>query len=135
MTERRQYAQRYKKLWKSIANWLKNNSGWKVAGVAKEGSRRRGDFSDQSDIDVDFWISGPYQKQKVYDDIIPKLRNAYNGSQVQKGTSQNVIKFVYDGLEIDLILLPESEFREKVQINKLEVIQNRIIRRSDNDRH
>ncbi|MBA7516420.1 hypothetical protein ES705_08468 [subsurface metagenome] len=39
MAERREFAQKYKKLWKSLSNWLKNSSGWKVAGVAKEGSR------------------------------------------------------------------------------------------------
>ena len=118
MAERREYAQRYKRLWKSMANWLKNESGWKVGGVSKEGSRRRGDFDDRSDIDVDFWISEPHQKQEVYDDLIPKLRNAYRGSQVRKGSSQNVIKFIYDGLKMDLILLAQNEFLEKVRKNR-----------------
>ena len=52
MGERREYAQRYKKLWKSLSNWLKNSSGWKVGGVTKEGSRREGDFKNRSDLDM-----------------------------------------------------------------------------------
>jgi len=114
MGERREYAQRYKKLWKSLSNWLKNSSGWKVGGVAKEGSRREGDFKNRSDLDMDFWIAEPYQKQKVYDDIIPKLRRAYTGSQVQKGRSENVVKFAQNGLKVDIVLLSKKEFNKKV---------------------
>ena len=88
MGERREYAQRYKKLWISLSNWLKNNSEWKVGGVAKEGSRREGNFKNKSDLDMDFWISEPYQKQKVYDDIMLKLRKSYKDSHVQKGRSK-----------------------------------------------
>ena len=113
MAERREYAQRYKKKWISLSNWLKNNSGWKVGGIAKEGSRRQGDFKDKSDLDMDFWISEQYQKQNVYDDIIPKLRNAFPESQVQKGSSKNVIKFSQKGLKVDMILLPKKEFEKK----------------------
>ncbi|KKN43160.1 hypothetical protein LCGC14_0706060 [marine sediment metagenome] len=104
MAERREFAQKYKKLWKSLASWLKNSSGWKVAGVAKEGSHRNGNFKDKSDLDMNFWISESYQKQKVYNDIIPKLRKAYPGSKVQKGTSENVIKFTFNGMKVDIIL-------------------------------
>jgi len=115
MAERREFAQKYKKLWKSLSSWLKNSSGWKVAGVAKEGSRRKGNFKDKSDLDMNFWISEPYQKQKVYDGIIPKLRKAYPGSNVQKGTSENVIKFTFNGRKVDIILLPKKIFEEKVR--------------------
>lgn len=114
MGERREYAQKYKKLWISLSNWLKINSRWKVGGVAKEGSRREGDFKNKSDLDMDFWISEPYQKQKVYDDIMLKLRKSYKGSQVQKGRSGNVIKFSYNGLKVDIVLLPKKEFKQKV---------------------
>lgn len=62
---------------------------------------------------MDFWIAETYQKQKVYDDIIPKLRNHYKGSQVQKGGSNNVIKFSLKGLKVDIVLLPKKEFMEK----------------------
>ena len=113
MTERESYAKRYKNLWISLSDWLKTKSGWKVGGVAKEGSRRKGVFKDKSDLDMDFWIAEPYQKQKVYDDIIPKLRNHYKGSQLQKGRSNNVIKFSLKGLKVDIVLLPKKEFMEK----------------------
>ncbi len=115
MEERREYAQRYKNLWRSLSNWLKNSSGWKVGGVAKEGSRREGDFNNKSDLDMDFWISEPYQKQKVYDDIMPKLRKSYKDSQVQKGQSENVVKFSFNGLKVDIVLLPKKEFKKKIE--------------------
>ena len=120
MNEYREYAQRYKKLWKTLSVWLKRESGWNVGGVAKEGSRRLGDFKPKSDLDIDFWISEPYDKQKVYDDIIPKLRRAYTGSKVQKGGSQNVIKFAYNGLLAEIILVPHRIFDDKVKRNKYE---------------
>ena len=119
MTERREYAQRYKSLWISLSDWLKDKSGWKIGGVAKEGSRREGDFQDKSDLDMDFWIAEPYQKQTVYDDIIPKLRRDYNESQVQKGSSNNVIKFAQKGLKVDLVLLKKKEFLKKRKKYKL----------------
>ena len=122
MTERREYAQQYKKLWKSLGNWLKNSTGWKVGGVAKEGTRRSGNFKNKSDLDIDFWISEQCMKQNVYDNIIPKLRSSYPGSQVQKGTSQNVIKFAYKGLKVEIILLPHEQFNEKVKKYQLDTI-------------
>jgi hypothetical protein len=121
MNERREYAQRYKKLWHSLANWLRNSSGWKVSGVAKEGSRRRGDFKAKSDLDIDFWISESYNKQTVYDDIIPKLRKNFPGSNVQKGGSQNVLKFAYNGLLAEIILVSKDIFTDKVYRNKYEL--------------
>ena len=114
MGERREYAQRYKKLWKSLSDWLRGSSGWKIGGVAKEGSRREGDFKNKSDLDMDFWIAETYDKQKVYDEIIPKLRSHYTGSQVQKGRSENVIKFAQNGLKVDIVLLPKKEFKKKI---------------------
>jgi hypothetical protein len=117
MTEKREYTQQ--KLWKSMVIWLINKSGWKIGGVTKEGSRRSGDFDDQSDIKIDFWITEPYQKQKVFDDLMPKLRNVYRGSQVLIDSSQNVIQFVYNGLKIGLNILPKMEFKKKAKKNKI----------------
>jgi len=113
MAERHEYAQKYKRLWISLSEWLKNKSGWKIGGVAKEGSRRKGDFKNKSDLDMDFWIAEPYEKQKVYDDIIPKLRRDYIDCQVQKGRSNNVIKFAQKGLKVDMVLLTKKKFMEK----------------------
>lgn len=114
MDDQRENAQRYKRLWRSLSNWLKNNSGWKVGGVAKVGSRRRGDFHPKSDMDIDFWISDPYDKQKVYDNLLPKLRTAFPGSQTQKGTSHNVMKFAYGGLKVDIKLVSKAEFDKMI---------------------
>lgn len=118
MAENQEMAQRYKKLWVSLSKWLKDKSGWNVGGVAKEGSRRRGDFNPKSDLDIDFWIAESYSKQTVYDDIIPKLRKQYPGSQVQKGGEENVIKFAYNGLLAELVLLRKKEFKKKIHLNK-----------------
>jgi hypothetical protein len=122
MSENREIAQQYKKKWKALANWLKNSTGYKVGGVTKEGSRRDGTFTSKSDLDVDFWISETYNKQQVYDDIIPKLRKSFPNSQVQKGSSKNVLKFSYKGKKTDIVLLPKKEFLEKVKKYKKDVI-------------
>jgi len=115
MNEQREKAQQYKKLWKSLSVWLKNESGWKIGGVGKVGSRRRGDFKPKSDMDVNFWISDIYRKQDVYDDLLPKLRGGFPGSQAQKGTSQNVLKFAYNGLKVDIKLVSHAEFKKMIQ--------------------
>lgn len=119
MVERKENVHRYQKLWKSIVIWLTNKSGWNVGGASKED--RRGDLDDRSDMDIDFWISKPHQKQEVYEDLIPKLRNKYRGSQVVKSTNQNVIMFVYDGVKIDINLLPKKEYMEKLRKRKKDV--------------
>jgi len=41
MAERREFEQRYAKLWRSIVNFIKNNTGLRVSGIARAGSRRR----------------------------------------------------------------------------------------------
>jgi hypothetical protein len=122
MAENREKSQQYKKIWNALANWLKNSTGWKVGGVAKEGSRRSGTFTSKSDLDVDFWISETYDKQRVYDDIIPKLRKSFPNSHVQKGGSENVLKFSFKGNKTDIVLLPKKEFMEKVEKYKKDVI-------------
>ncbi len=122
MVERKENVHRYQKVWKSIVIWLTDKSGWNVGGATKEDSSQRGDVDEQSDIDIEFWIDTTYQKQDAYDDLIPKLRNAYRGSQVVKNSSQDVIIFVYDGLKINLNLLPKEEYMEKLSKRKENVL-------------
>ena len=52
MSIRRQYEQRYAAFWRSLANFLRNSSGFKVSGVARQGSRNIGTHRDRSDLDV-----------------------------------------------------------------------------------
>ena len=113
-------AHRYQILWKSLVVWLTSESGWNLGGATKE------DYSDgmedQNDMKIDFWISPPYHKQEVLNDLIPKLRNKYRGSQVMKSSNQNTIMFVYDGLRIDLNLLSKEDYFDKLGVHNEEIL-------------
>ena len=71
---------------------------------------------------VRFWLSKAYQKQKVYEDLIPKLRKSYTGSQVKKESDKNVLKMYYDGLEVDIVLVLKSDFNRQIREDKLQHI-------------
>ncbi|OLS12155.1 MAG: hypothetical protein RBG13Loki_4221 [Promethearchaeota archaeon CR_4] len=66
MAERREFDQRYAVLWHSIGNFLRNNSGFPVSGVAREGSRRRSNYQNKSDLNIIFCITDDLDKYSVY---------------------------------------------------------------------
>lgn len=119
MSKRREKDQQYASYWRSIGGFLKNNTGLPVSGVARTGSRRRGDYDDESDSDIIFSIAGNPEKGQVYPDLVEKLKNGMN-IQAKIGSSYNVIKIQKDDLKIDLVLRTEKKFREQVQQYKLE---------------
>jgi len=65
MVTRREFEQRYTRFWRTLGNFLRMNSGFRVSGVARADSRRRGTHRDRSDFDVIFAISGDPSKQEV----------------------------------------------------------------------
>ena len=113
MVDEQENAYKFQKIWKSLVIWLTTKSGWTIGGVRKDI-----ELDSQSDIYMDFWIDDSYEKHEVYNDLIPKLRSTYPGSQVVKGGGQNTIMFVYDGLKIDLNLLFKQEYMEKLDKRK-----------------
>lgn len=117
MSDRREFEQRYAHFWRSLANFLRNNSGFPISGVAREGSRRRGTHRDRSDLDVIFAISGNPSKSQVYPTLIDRL---ISGMIVQAniGSSYNAIKIQKDQLRCDLVLKTQLEFQ--LQINNRE---------------
>jgi len=119
MAARREYDQRYASKWRSIGNFLKNNSGFPISGVARGGSRRRGNYRTDSDLDIIFAIAGNPRKNQVYPQLVEKLKKGMN-VQAKIGTSYNVIKIFKDNLKMDLVLLTESEFLKHVQQYQLE---------------
>ncbi|MHA1756326.1 MAG: nucleotidyltransferase domain-containing protein [Promethearchaeota archaeon] len=119
MAERREYDQRYASIWRSIGNFLKNNSGFPVSGVARGGSRRRGDYNADSDLDIIFAIAGNPRKDQVYPQLVERLKRGMN-VQARIGSSYNVIKIIKDNLKIDLVLRTENEFQEQVRKYRLE---------------
>lgn len=120
MAVRREFEQRYARFWRRLANFLKNNSGLHVGGVAREGSRRRGTHLDRSDLDVIFMISNDPRKSEIYPMLIDQLTNGMNvGARI--GSSFNAIKISKDQIRCDLILLPQSQFQ--VQINNRQFVE------------
>jgi len=117
MSIRREAEQRYSAFYKSLKNFLYNNSGYNIKGVARWGSRTTGEHKDKSDLDVIFWIFGNPSKQKVYTDLIDKLKNTLKVN-ANTGTSKNVIKIWKEGLKCDLRLLSESEYRTQISARR-----------------
>ncbi len=87
MSIRREAEQKYSALYNSLKNFLNNNSGYNIGGVARWGSRTTGVHRDKSDLDVIFWIIRNPSKQKIYPNLVDKLKkilkvNANTGSRV-----------------------------------------------------
>jgi len=117
MSIRREAEQKYSAFYKSIKNFLHNNSGYNIGGVARWGSRTTGEHKDKSDLDVIFWIVGNPFKQKVYTDLIDKLKKILNVN-ANTGSSKNVIKIWKEGIKCDLKLLTELEYRTQINTRR-----------------
>ena len=57
----------------------------------------------------------------------PNLRRDDTGSQVQKGRNENIIKFAYNGLKVDIVLLLKKEFNKKDAIALLTTFLNELL--------
>ncbi len=110
MAERREFDQRYAHIWRSLANFLRNNSGFPVSGITRTGSRRRGDYEKKSDLDIIFSIAENPDKRSVYPDLVNLLKRGFPDAYVEIGQSYNVINFKRQSLDVDLVLLTEADF-------------------------
>jgi predicted nucleotidyltransferase len=119
MAERREKEQQYSSLRKGLGNFLRENTGLRVSGVALMGSRRRGDHNADSDMDVIFTVAGDPSKDQVYPGLIDKLTRGMN-VQARLGSSHNVIKIQKGDLKVDLVLRTEEEYREQKRRQNLE---------------
>lgn len=114
MSNRREAEQIYSAFYESLRNFLYNNSGLEVGGVARYGSRTTGTHKDKSDLDVIFWITGNPSKKNVYPDLIEKLKGVMRVN-ADIGGSYNVINIWKKDLSCDLVLLTESQYRSQLE--------------------
>jgi len=119
---KRQTDQQYRSKWISIQNFLKNNTGYSFAGVARAGSRKQGDWRIYSDLDIRFAISGDPSRNEIYPDLRDKLENAFPKAQVWIGSSYHVINMKIENLNFDLVLLSINDFQYQVEQERLERI-------------
>lgn len=117
MSVKREYEQTYASFWRSLKNFLLHNSGFKVSGVARSGSRREGTHKSRSDLDVIFAIYGDPEKRDVYPPLVERLKKGLN-VRSDKGSSYNVIKIWKDQISCDLVLRTESDFKAQVKSQK-----------------
>ncbi len=117
MSIRREAEQMYSAFYNSLKNFLYNNSGYKIGGVARWGSRTTGAHKNKSDLDVIFWIVGDPTKQKVYADLIDKLKKILKVN-VNVGSSKNVIKIWKESITCDLVLLSRSDYKEQIKTRR-----------------
>ncbi len=122
MSERREKEQQYASKWRIIANYMKNNTGLRISGVARAGSRRRGEHEGTSDLDILFKIPKNPSKETIYPELKMKLKNGFRTSTITIGSSFNAIKMKLDDLMFDIVLRTEEEFDEQVKKYKLEYI-------------
>jgi hypothetical protein len=123
MTSRQQKDQQYRKKWISIQNFLCNNTGYKFAGIARAGSRKQGDWTLNSDLDIRFAISRNPTRRQIYPDLVYKLKKGFLEAEIEIGSSYNVINMLLGELDFDLVLLTISEFEHQVKRDKLERIK------------
>jgi len=117
MSIRREAEQKYSAFYKSLKNFLYNNSGFDIGGVARWGSRTTGEHKDKSDLDVIFWIVGDPSKQKVYTELIVKLKKILKVN-ANTGSSKNVIKIWKEKITCDLVLLSKSDYKEQIDTRR-----------------
>ena len=120
MAERRQKDQEYASLWRSVVNFLKKNTGFSISGIARAGSRRKGTYRAESDLDIIFAIANDPSKTEIYPELVEKLRKGFPDASITIGSSYNVVKFKKESLEMDLVLRTASQFQKQVQDYKLE---------------
>jgi len=121
MSVRREFEQRYARFWRSLANFLRNSSGFPISGVAREGSRRRGTHHDRSDLDVIFAISGDPPKSQVYPLLVERLITIMN-VQARIGTSYNAVKIQKEQIRCDLVIQTQSKFQAQINNRQFEEI-------------
>lgn len=119
MTTSQQKQQQYRSKWIKIQNFLKNNTGYKIAGVARAGSTVQGGWTLDSDLDIRFAIAGDPSKDTIYSDLVEKLQNVYTYAEVEIGGSRNVINMTIGDLEFDIILLKVAEFDRQCEQDRL----------------
>ncbi|KKL84689.1 hypothetical protein LCGC14_1962210 [marine sediment metagenome] len=117
MSIRREEEQKYSAFYNGLKNFLNNNSGYNIGGVARWGSRTTGEHRDKSDLDVIFWIIGNPSKQIVYPDLIDKLKRILKVN-TDTGSSKIVIKIWKEGISCDLRLLSESDYRTQINTRR-----------------
>jgi len=120
MSVRREFEQRYARFWRRLANFLRETSGFRISGVAREGSRRWGTHEDRSDLDVIFAISGDPAKTDIYPMLIGRLESRFN-VEARTGSSYNAIKIRKEQLRCDLLLKTQAEFQ--TQINNRQYVE------------
>lgn len=120
MANRRQKDQQYSSKWFSFVNFLHNNTGYPIAGVARAGSRTNGTYRDDSDLDIRFAIGGDPPKTTVYPHLVELLKKGFPGASVWIGQSYNVIDIQIGDLDFDLVLLSVSDFEDQVRMGRLD---------------
>ena len=111
--------QQHKKKWKSIQDFLRYNTGYKIHGVARAGSTVEGGWTLESDLDIRFAIANDPSKTKIYPNLRTKLREGFPDASVEIGKSYNVINMEIGELEFDIVLLTVKEFDTQVREEKL----------------
>ena len=120
MSTGREKDQKYSAKWKSLVNFMQHNTGLGVGGVAKAGSRRAGDPTEYSDLDIIFYIPSDSSKEEIYTRLIELIPGNFEGASAEFGGDRNVINMILDDLEFDLVLLTENKFKSQVQSYKIE---------------
>lgn len=119
MNMRKQTDQQFRKKWKSIRNFLYYNTGYELAGVARAGSRRQGDWKTSSDLDIRFAIVGNPSRSEVYPDLRNKLKKCFSTAKIRIGSSKKVINMKIGNLDFDLIPLSTTKFKQQIQNDRL----------------
>jgi len=111
--------QRYASEWRSIVNFMKNNTGFSISGIARGGSRALGTHRDDSDLDIIFAISGDPLKTEVYPILLRKLRDNFPNNTICIGSSYNVINMKLGPLRFDIKLKKLADLEEEIQRNRI----------------
>ena len=114
MNQNVQLKEQYNSKWYRIIHFLHNNTGYKIAKVAKAGSWAKQTDYHKSDLDIIFCTSPEDTLKKVLNTIKEKAKvNIKNVAEITKSKRVVHVNFKHPKLEIDIVYLTTQEFNKE----------------------
>ena len=97
-----------------VLNFLRNNTGFKMAGVKEGGSLAKQTDTRKSDLDIIFCTSKDQNHKIFRNDLLNKGKAAFkNGAKVYLGKKAVHIDFFKPRCNVDLVYLSNKEFQQE----------------------
>ena len=121
----RQLKQIYDSKWHKIVNFLYNNTGLKIAKIAKSGSYPKHTEYRDSDLDVIFCTSPDYYLRYIQELIRDKAYDIFGRiANINIGNKAVHVDFINPNCDVDIVYLSQTQFdKECLEIKNIKSIE------------